>query len=113
MLQAIYELMMLLPAQRDHLVRSRAGVVVMGLRAHPDETPENKRLLTDIIEKWSRPVYGKGVSHSYIISIIHSNFCIFCSLYNYFSLCLLHISALSVCFLLGLREAHPHPVIVI
>jgi TFIIS helical bundle-like domain len=55
---------MLLPAQRDHLVRSRAGVVVMGLRAHPDETPENKRLLTDIIEKWSRPVYGKGVSHS-------------------------------------------------
>jgi hypothetical protein len=55
--------MALLPAQRDHLVRSRAGVVVMGLRAHPDETPENKRLLTEIIEKWSRPVYGKGVSY--------------------------------------------------
>jgi TFIIS helical bundle-like domain len=102
-LQAIYELMMLLPAQRDHLVRSRAGVVVMGLRAHPDETPENKRLLTDIIEKWSRPVYGKGVSHScftyiYIYTATFACFLVrvFASRIRY-SACVCFINVLRAC----------------
>ena len=36
------------------------GVTIMALRKHPNETAENKRLLKELIEKWSRPIFNKS-----------------------------------------------------
>ncbi len=62
---AIYHMLSILPAQTDHLKRKHdtsqltIGMTVMTLFRHKQETRENKILLKSIIEKWSRPIFGK------------------------------------------------------
>lgn len=62
---AVYEMLLRLPCQVDHLKRCAAGkqpigVTIVALRKHQSETIENKRLLKEIIEKWCRPIFGKS-----------------------------------------------------
>jgi transcription factor SPN1 len=61
---AVYEILMKLPCHTDQLKRSDGlkkpiGHVVLALRKHKQETPENKRLLKELMEKWCRPVFRK------------------------------------------------------
>jgi len=62
---AIYHMLSILPAQSDHLKRKHEqtqrtiGMTIMSLFRHKQETRENKILLKSIIEKWSRPIFGK------------------------------------------------------
>jgi len=62
---AIYHMLSILPAQSDHLKRKHEqtqrtiGMTIMSLYRHKQETRENKLLLKSIIEKWSRPIFGK------------------------------------------------------
>ena len=42
------------------LKRSEFGKVVMGLYMHKQETPNLKRQLKDLIERWSRPIFQKS-----------------------------------------------------
>ena len=60
----VYEMLMKLPCQTDHLKRSEGdkkpiGHTILALRKHKSETLENKRLLRDLMEKWCRPVFRK------------------------------------------------------
>jgi hypothetical protein len=62
---AVYELLMQLPCLPDHLKRTNGdkppiGVVIVQLRKHKMETPENKRLLKELMDKWSRPIFSKS-----------------------------------------------------
>lgn len=57
---AVYELLRRLPCQMDHLKRSGIGKALISLRRHEQETPANKRLIKDIIDKWCRPIFGKS-----------------------------------------------------
>ena len=49
------------------------GVTIMALRKHPNETAENKRLLKELIEKWSRPIFNK--SGIYVASVVYDILC--------------------------------------
>ena len=51
-----------LPIELDHLKRSGIAKVVLQLQRHSMETPKNKRLLTQLIARWARPIYGKSGS---------------------------------------------------
>lgn len=37
------------------------GSTIVRLRKHRMETPENKKMLKEIMEKWSRPIFSKQV----------------------------------------------------
>jgi hypothetical protein len=61
---AIYDMLSKLPCQTDHLKRTEGdkkpiGHTILALRKHKMETPENKRILKEIMEKWCRPVFRK------------------------------------------------------
>ena len=61
---AIYEMLAKLPCQTDHLKRTEGdkkpiGYTILALRKHKLETPENKRALKELMEKWCRPVFRK------------------------------------------------------
>mmetsp|Transcript_12700 Transcript_12700/g.12339 ORF Transcript_12700/g.12339 Transcript_12700/m.12339 type:complete len:538 (-) Transcript_12700:175-1788(-) len=62
---AIYDMLDKLPCQTDHLKRTEGdkkpiGHTILALRKHKMETPENKRKLKEIMEKWCRPVFRKS-----------------------------------------------------
>mmetsp|Transcript_33412 Transcript_33412/g.48436 ORF Transcript_33412/g.48436 Transcript_33412/m.48436 type:complete len:352 (+) Transcript_33412:705-1760(+) len=42
-------------------IDSPIGATIVALRKHKLETPENKKLLKEIMEKWSRPIFSKLV----------------------------------------------------
>ncbi|KAG7668607.1 hypothetical protein Ndes2526B_g03772 [Nannochloris sp. 'desiccata'] len=42
--------------RREQLKRSGLGRIVMFLSKLPDETPENRRMARELVEKWSRPI---------------------------------------------------------
>jgi transcription factor SPN1 len=46
--------------RRDQLKRSELGKVIMFLSKLPDETPENRRMARELVEKWSRPILAPG-----------------------------------------------------
>ena len=54
----VYKLLLSLPCQIDHLRRCAIGKTIYALRKHKQETAENKRLLKELIEKWSRPIFA-------------------------------------------------------
>ena len=61
----VYELLLQLPCLPDHLKRTNGekppiGVIIVALRKHKMETPANKRLLKEIMDKWSRPISSKS-----------------------------------------------------
>jgi TFIIS helical bundle-like domain len=61
---AVYEMLTKLPCQTDHLKRTEGdkkpiGYTILALRKHKLETPENKRALKELMEKWCRPVFRK------------------------------------------------------
>lgn len=65
--KAVYEILLQLPAMPDHLRRTvnerpPIGVTIVMLRKHKMETPENKRVLKELMEKWSRPIFGQSTS---------------------------------------------------
>ena len=67
---AVYDILMKLPCHTDQLKRSDSlkkpiGHVVLALRKHKQETPENKRLLKELMEKWCRPVFRKVRRRAY------------------------------------------------
>jgi transcription factor SPN1 len=55
----IYELLLLLPCHSEHIKRSGIGKTLVALCK--SETPANKQKIKEIIEKWSRPIFGKSV----------------------------------------------------
>lgn len=62
---AIYEILLQLPCQPDQLKRTSGnrppiGAIIVMLRKHKMETAENKRILKDIMDKWSRPIFSKS-----------------------------------------------------
>jgi lysophospholipase L1-like esterase len=60
---AVYEMLLQLPAMTEHLKRGNdkmpIGFVIVSLRKHKMETPENKRLLKELMDKWSRTIFNK------------------------------------------------------
>ena len=59
MRSTIYDLLMMLPCESDHLKRSGIGMTIMLLKKHSQETISNKNKLKLLIEKWCRPLFGK------------------------------------------------------
>eukprot|EP01033_Poteriospumella_lacustris_P015105 gene15105-10807_t len=66
---AIYEALLKLPCMPDHLKKSSMvgevpikpiGHIIFELVKHKQETPENKKLLRTIVDKWSRDIFSKG-----------------------------------------------------
>ena len=57
---AIYEMLRKLPIQLDHLKRSGIGKVLVSISKHEMETPANKLIIRELIDKWSRPIFGKS-----------------------------------------------------
>ena len=57
----IYEVLSILPCQTEHIRRSGIGKTLVSLLKHKMETTENKQKIREIIEKWSRPIFGKSV----------------------------------------------------
>lgn len=57
---AMYDVLLALPAQSDHLKRSGIGKTIVALRKHKLESMENKRKLKAIMEKWCRPIFNKS-----------------------------------------------------
>mmetsp|Transcript_13510 Transcript_13510/g.22207 ORF Transcript_13510/g.22207 Transcript_13510/m.22207 type:complete len:480 (+) Transcript_13510:80-1519(+) len=57
---AVYDVLMKLPVQTDHIKRSKIGKTLMSMVKHKQETPENKRKIRAIVDKWSRPIFGKS-----------------------------------------------------
>lgn len=57
----IYDLLMMLPCHSEHIKRSGIGKTLVGLCKVKAETTANKQKLKEIIEKWSRPIFGKSV----------------------------------------------------
>jgi transcription factor SPN1 len=62
---AMYELLLQLPCTPEYLKRSDGekapiGVTIVALRTHKMETPANKRLLKELMDKWSRPIFSKS-----------------------------------------------------
>jgi hypothetical protein len=60
---AMYQLLSCLPIEAFHIRSSRLGPVIAALQKHPDETPENKKLLQTITQTWVRAALGKGVGY--------------------------------------------------
>lgn len=61
---AVYEILLKLPCAPEHLKRTinekpPIGQAIVTLRRHKNETPANKRILKELMEKWSRPIFGK------------------------------------------------------
>jgi hypothetical protein len=56
----LYESLLGLPCQVDHLKKSGIGKTVVALRGHKLESPENKKILKAIMEKWCRPIFNKS-----------------------------------------------------
>lgn len=52
-----------LPVDQESLKSSRIAGVVLFLARNPSETPENKALARQLIDSWSRPIFG--ISSSY------------------------------------------------
>ena len=57
---AVYDMLLRLPCQADHLKRSGIGKTVVALRKHRSEIPEHKAILKSIMEKWCRPIFSKS-----------------------------------------------------
>lgn len=61
-----------LPICTDHLKRVSSGepigFIIIALRKHKAETVANKRLLKDLIEKWSRPVFAASTGNGNMMS---------------------------------------------
>lgn len=63
---AVYELLLQLPCQPEHLKRigqadkPPIGVIIVALRKHKMETAANKRILKELMDKWSRPIFSKN-----------------------------------------------------
>jgi transcription factor SPN1 len=57
--RAVYDMLLRIPCQPDHLKRSGIGKTVVTLRKHKAELPENKAVLKAVMEKWSRPIFSK------------------------------------------------------
>ncbi|RHY32999.1 hypothetical protein DYB32_001985 [Aphanomyces invadans] len=49
---------------KEHLKRSGFGKVIMILWKHPDESPENKEVCRQLIDRWSRNVFSKTLDFS-------------------------------------------------
>lgn len=58
---AVYDILKKLPCTTEQLKRSQIGKTLMILVKHKLETNENKRKIREIIDKWSRPIFGKSV----------------------------------------------------
>ena len=57
----VYDVLKKLPCTTEQLKRSKIGKTLMVLVKHKQETDENKRKIREIIDKWSRPIFGKSV----------------------------------------------------
>jgi len=57
---SLYEILLGLPVQSDHLKKSGIGKTVLALRRHKLETAANKKILKAIMEKWSRFIFNKS-----------------------------------------------------
>jgi transcription factor SPN1 len=49
--------------RREQLKKSGLGKVVMFLSRLPEETPANKKLARDLVDKWSRPLFQKSTRY--------------------------------------------------
>jgi transcription factor SPN1 len=58
---AVYDILKKLPCQTEQLKRSQIGKTLMTLVKHKQETNENKRKIREIVDKWSRPIFGKSI----------------------------------------------------
>lgn len=63
---AIYEILLKMSVTPDYLKRTVGdkppiGATIVQLRKHKMETPENKRMLKEIMDKWSRPIFSKSM----------------------------------------------------
>lgn len=56
----MYDILLNLPCQVDHLKKSNIGKTIVALRGHKLETVENKKILKAIMEKWCRPIFNKS-----------------------------------------------------
>ena len=63
--KAVYDMLTRLPCQVDHLKRSGIGRTVALLRKHKGEIPENKARLKELMEKWSRHIFGNAPGSAY------------------------------------------------
>jgi len=54
----LYEVIAKLPFDEDDLVKNRLGKLANLLANHRDETPENKKLLGNIIRKWQQNIFS-------------------------------------------------------
>lgn len=65
---AVYDMLLKLPCMVDHLKRGQGedpiGHIIVRLRKHRLETPENKRILKEIMDKWSRPIFARSEEDS-------------------------------------------------
>ncbi len=60
---SVYKMLLSLPCQIDHLRRSGIGKTIIALRKNKLETIENKKMLKEIIEKWTRPIFTSNDAH--------------------------------------------------
>ncbi|ETW09542.1 hypothetical protein H310_00096 [Aphanomyces invadans] len=60
----ILDIVQRLPIDKEHLKRSGFGKVIMILWKHPDESPENKEVCRQLIDRWSRNVFSKTLDFS-------------------------------------------------
>jgi transcription factor SPN1 len=63
---AVYEMLLKLPCLPDHLKRVvndklPIGATIVALRKHKMETEQNKKILKEIMDKWSRPIFSKSI----------------------------------------------------
>lgn len=63
---AVYGVLHKLPCEMDQLRRSNIGKTLVMMLKHKKETPENKRKIREIIDKWSRPIFGKSTDARHI-----------------------------------------------
>eukprot|EP01040_Poterioochromonas_malhamensis_P004169 gene4169-4462_t len=73
---SVYDMLRKLPCLTEHLKRGNdkmpIGYVIVALRKHKMETPENKRLLKEIMDKWSRPIFSKTEGTGEGVSFAHT-----------------------------------------
>ena len=58
---AVYDLLLTLPCHTEHIKRSGIGKTLVGIVKCKMETAANKQKIREVIEKWSRPIFGKSV----------------------------------------------------
>ena len=56
-LRVLHQLNFFFEDRKEQLKKSGLGRVVMFLYKLPDETPANRRLAKELVEKWSRPIF--------------------------------------------------------